>query len=392
MPSVGARAVAGRPPPPRCRQVYVGGCESGRHDKPTSGEAMAHLCWIDKSATDLEAAAAIELARLLPEDWSIVCNKTLWTNYARSFEVDMIIVGAHGIYLVDEKSWRGPVVCGPEYWQMAGGQRKKSPLNKVEDAARVLSGHLRKRVTGLQQALGGNFLTYGFVLFSRGETELNTENCPAPDRILRLAQAADALRSFDGFRGQQGSDIQHFSADIVKWLVGEDTLVLPPGEVATTVATGARQRTRLPWLVAIAVLVASVAAVAWVVSTDDSLPPPEEQPVVVPWNEAYRHLNEMAEVEGPVMDVEQSGGATFINLGKEFRASDAPDKTRFYALIPQEYDPAFRRQLEDAHGDGALPSDVFGGHVVRIRGRITESQSGEPYIRLTSVEHVEIVE
>ena len=73
---------------------------------------MARIYWLLGSATDREAEAAIALSHELPESWSIICNKMLWTPYARRFELDMVIVGEHGVYVIDEKSWRSPVKCG----------------------------------------------------------------------------------------------------------------------------------------------------------------------------------------------------------------------------------------------------------------------------------------
>jgi len=334
---------------------------------------LAQLYWIGKSATDNEARAAIDLAKLLPDDWSVVCNKTLWTNYARSYEVDMIVVGDHGVYLLDEKSWRGRVVCGREFWWTGGGHRERSPLNKVEDAARILSGHLKKSVPGLGQALDGAFLTYGFVVFSRDDVELDTDQCPAPDRILRLAQAADALRSFDGFRGQQGTTIVDFKEAIVKWLIGEDAVEPPPR---------LQRRSFITWLAAVAAVIAAI--IIALVATADTSPRAESEPPLVQWNTAYLHVDQRAVVEGPVADVEVSGGATFINFGKKFHRGQPADRTRFYCLIPPEYDRAFREGIEAQYGKGTTPSDVFGRHIVKATGLIRESDRGEPYMEIHS--------
>lgn len=49
---------------------------------------MARIYWIQSSATPKEAAAMIALSKALPESWTIICNKILFTDYGRSFELD----------------------------------------------------------------------------------------------------------------------------------------------------------------------------------------------------------------------------------------------------------------------------------------------------------------
>jgi len=53
---------------------------------------MAQVIQAGDFATDGERRAADTL-RDLPNDWTVVCNKTLVTRDGRSFEIDFLVLG-----------------------------------------------------------------------------------------------------------------------------------------------------------------------------------------------------------------------------------------------------------------------------------------------------------
>lgn len=386
---------------------------------------MARIYWLLGSATDREADAAIALSHELPESWSIICNKMLWTPFARRFELDMVIVGDHGIYVIDEKSWRSPVKCGAERWTMANGRTVKSPLNTVENAAAVLGTGLRDEVRGLRSSVPGGMIAHAFVLFSGRGIDLDLDQCPAPDRVLRMEQAAVLIKSFDDYRAARGANLAAYQDRIVSWLLGTESPGVVPeasSEAGDVSAEGASQETRVaaetsprpveagsrrgrPWLVALlaALLVVAVAvvAVAFNLSGDageqlavaQSSPPP----VPVAWRDAHEHVGEYVAVEGPVMDVERSPmgaetAATFINVGKEFLRDQPPDPIRFYAVVPEQYDHAFRGQVAALPGNPASPGEAYVGYVVSVTGLIEENSRGEPFIEVRSTHAITLVD
>jgi hypothetical protein len=181
---------------------------------------MARIYWLSKSATDREAEAAITLAKQLPESWAIVCNKFVFTTFQRRFEVDMVIVGAHGVYVLDEKSWKGPVTCDTEYWRNGRFPPEKSPIQNMENAAAVLGTQLRKEIDKQSLRSGPAWFVDAFVLFSRTGVRIHMDQCPAPDRILRLADAAVVLTGLDAHHREEDRDLRECRDVIVKWLLG----------------------------------------------------------------------------------------------------------------------------------------------------------------------------
>ena len=69
---------------------------------------MARIVQAAPFATEGEQRAADVLGGL-PHEWVVICNKTLVTRDARSYEIDFIIVADHYVFVVDEKSWRGRI-------------------------------------------------------------------------------------------------------------------------------------------------------------------------------------------------------------------------------------------------------------------------------------------
>ena len=120
-------------------------------------------------------------------------------------------------------------------------------------------------------------------------------------------------------------------------------------------------------------------------------------PVAIDWQDAHSHVGEFAVVTGSVMDVERSpmnsdSASTFINIGKEFRAGMPADPSRFYAVVPEEYDARFRSGVARLPGAPASPGEAYGGAVVRVTGLIDENTRGEPFIEVHSADSITVVD
>ena len=108
---------------------------------------MAEIIDAGVGFTTAGESRAIETLRDLPADWLVVANKVLPIRPGESYEADLIVVGPHRIWLIDEKSYRGSIIGSDQTWTLHGGQSVQSPLNKVDFVAKKLAGWLRDRVT-----------------------------------------------------------------------------------------------------------------------------------------------------------------------------------------------------------------------------------------------------
>ena len=278
---------------------------------------------------------------------------------------------------------------------------------------------------GLRPSVRDGMMAHAFVLFSRRGIDLDLDQCPAPDRVLRMEQAAVLLKSFDDYRGSKGADLAAHRDQIVRWVLGTDAPVPVPepgvpvgdderredSDKATAVSASgqppiraARRRGRRSLLVGVAaaVIAAAVIAVVLLVSQDGSgpegaaaSPTPSLQTVV--WSDAHAHVGEHATVEGVVMDVERSPmgaetASTFINIGEEFRSGMPADPSRFYAVVPEEYDARFRSEVVGLPGGPSSPGEAYVGATVQVTGRIDENSRGEPFIEVHSTASIAVVD
>src|SRR5688572_23762011 len=127
---------------------------------------MARVIKAGEFATEGEERAA-ELLRGLPNDWLVICNKTLVARNARSFEIDFIVVGTNAVFAIDEKSWRGRIHGTDQVWVRDDGSSERSPLGKIGYVANVLAGELRHQVPRLRE-MSAHFV-HGAVLLSLSE-------------------------------------------------------------------------------------------------------------------------------------------------------------------------------------------------------------------------------
>ncbi len=123
---------------------------------------MAEIVAAGAFATEGERRAAGELANL-PAEWIVICNKVLPTANGRTFEIDCIVIGRRHVFLLDEKSWSGPIRGNDQLWVRADGASVSSPLNKVTYLAGILADYLRIRVPALSHERG-HFVHAGVLL------------------------------------------------------------------------------------------------------------------------------------------------------------------------------------------------------------------------------------
>ncbi|GCE27574.1 protein kinase [Dictyobacter alpinus] len=145
-------------------------------------------------ATEGERQAAKVLQQELPNDWIIICNKILPTNDGRSFEIDFIIIGKNWIFLLDEKSWHGRIRGDDEQWIRANGSSERSPLTKIDYAAKIFASQMSYKVTPLKQ--GGHYVRGG-VLLSAQDLYPQIHDSRATNGIFLLSDVCQRLQKLD---------------------------------------------------------------------------------------------------------------------------------------------------------------------------------------------------
>lgn len=85
----------------------------------------------------------------LPADWFGFTNLDLVLGIGKAREIDLIIVSARRIYLIDIKDWHGQITSVDSRWHLNGIDKDSSPVTKVTDVARsivpLLAQEFKKR-------------------------------------------------------------------------------------------------------------------------------------------------------------------------------------------------------------------------------------------------------
>jgi hypothetical protein len=162
-----------------------------------------------------ERKTAETLARELPEPWKIFAGRKL--SGANRDDLDLIVVGEHIVFLVEEKAWGPRIELGDQYWKVKGEDRR-NPLDRCAYLAKVLAGQFRDRVPGYLSATHGGKFVKAAVVLSHDTVEVVADTGHAADEpVLRLADASSWLLGQDA---QAGSELARVRGDLLTFLRG----------------------------------------------------------------------------------------------------------------------------------------------------------------------------
>jgi serine/threonine protein kinase len=140
----------------------------------------------------------------------VICNKTLVTRNARSFEIDFLIIAEHYVFVIDEKSWRGRIHGSDQVWVREDGSSERSPLSKADYVAKVLAGELRAKIPGLQSIT--EHFVQGAVLLSASNERPRIKDPRANSQVFLIDTVVGQLTKLDAASNHQS--IRHLAQSI----------------------------------------------------------------------------------------------------------------------------------------------------------------------------------
>ncbi len=155
---------------------------------------MAEIVSAGPFATEGERRAAARL-QTLPDQWLVICNKMLVTSDGRTYEIDFIVVGERWVFVIDEKSWRGPITGNDQRWIRSDGFSERSPLSKADTIARPLAGHLRAGCARLRENQGQ--WVRGGVLLSLSDQLPAVQDPRVMDGVFLFPSVCERLQEID---------------------------------------------------------------------------------------------------------------------------------------------------------------------------------------------------
>ncbi|MEZ0447370.1 protein kinase domain-containing protein [Cellulomonas sp. ICMP 17802] len=154
---------------------------------------MAELKVMGEYVGPGERKAAERLAERLPSDWVVFAGRKL-AGETRD-DVDLIVVGAGTIFVLEEKSWGPRIVVGDNFWHV-NGEARPNPLNRNAQLARKLAGLFKDKARGYANVRGKRVVP-AVVLSHDNVTVMGAANHDASEHIWSLEQADEAMLSID---------------------------------------------------------------------------------------------------------------------------------------------------------------------------------------------------
>ncbi|KIO37425.1 NERD domain-containing protein kinase family protein [Shewanella sp. cp20] len=106
---------------------------------------MAKQISFGTPVNDAERWAFAMLADELPENYILLTNVEIPTKSGQAMEVDALVIGEWGVYVVDVKGYIGRLDAGMHAWSLDGRQVDNS-LAKANYVARVLAGNVKHKI------------------------------------------------------------------------------------------------------------------------------------------------------------------------------------------------------------------------------------------------------
>lgn len=97
-----------------------------------------------KAVNAAEEWAFSLLKNSLPDHYWLLTNIELLTETGQAMEIDAVVVGDWGVYLIDVKGYSGTLEAGKDVW-LLDGRPVDNALRKANQNSRVLAGRIRNR-------------------------------------------------------------------------------------------------------------------------------------------------------------------------------------------------------------------------------------------------------
>ena len=126
-------------------------------------------------------------------------------------DIDHIVLGPNGIYVLETKNWSGEISCHGDEWQRAGKSNfKGSPSLQVKrNAAKI------KRIIDSSPSLKSlGIWVEGIVVFTNNHATLHLNNPTVS--ILKLSQLPNHITAQKGFSGFSQQQLEAIGKEILK--------------------------------------------------------------------------------------------------------------------------------------------------------------------------------
>jgi len=148
------------------------------------------------------------LSSKLSDDYTLINDLCIHNG---SGDIDHVVLGPNGIFVLETKNWSGDITCVGDDWQRVGRRTfKSSPSRQVKrNAARI-----RRIIDSSQSFRAMNVMVEGIVVFTNNRANLRLNSPTVP--ILRLPQLTNYLITHVNSASLSGQQLDAIGKEIIK--------------------------------------------------------------------------------------------------------------------------------------------------------------------------------
>jgi hypothetical protein len=126
-------------------------------------------------------------------------------------DIDHIVLGPNGIFVLETKNWSGGIVCHGDQWQRTKRRDfQSSPSRQV----RRNVAKIRQTIDNTTELRNLNVWVEGIVVFTSNHANLTLHNPTAT--VLKLSQLTDYIKSFKGNNQFSREQLEIIGKEIIK--------------------------------------------------------------------------------------------------------------------------------------------------------------------------------
>jgi hypothetical protein len=151
---------------------------------------MAFLIEVGEPTTFGEQLMLQYMKQALPVTWYVVGNPSIRRG-RMDREIDAIVIGENGVWVVDEKSFGGVITGDENVWILQDGSRVEGVLRKVLFAAKLVSGKIAQKCPELKRRI----YVEGVIVLTAGKVSLRIQDESVKHHVCRLTGCERAFLS-----------------------------------------------------------------------------------------------------------------------------------------------------------------------------------------------------
>lgn len=133
-----------------------------------------------------EQAVIKTLANSLSDEYFLINGVYL---KGRGGDIDHVVLGPTGVYVLETKNWSGKIICNGDQWQRPGKKIKSSPSLQVKHNTQKI----KKIIVSSSIFRSHNIWIEGLIIFTNAHADLRINNSTVP--IFRLQQLPNYIKN-----------------------------------------------------------------------------------------------------------------------------------------------------------------------------------------------------